>query len=57
MGSGSTGVSAVQQGRRFAGVEIDPRYFDISCKRISDALKQGDMFVPKPKPAKQEAML
>ena len=35
----------------------EPKYFDIACKRISEALKQPDMFIEKPKPAKQEAML
>lgn len=56
MGSGTTGVAAVKLGRRFIGIEIEPRYFDIACKRISDALKQPDMFVERPAPAKQEAM-
>lgn len=42
MGSGTTGVAAVRHGRRFVGVEIEPRYFDIACARISAALKQQD---------------
>lgn len=57
MGSGTTGVAAVKLGRKFTGIEIDPGYFDIACKRISDALKQPDFFVEPPKPAKQEALL
>lgn len=57
MGSGTTGVAAVMLGREFAGIEIDPKYFDIACRRIEAATKQGDMFVAKPKSAKQEAML
>lgn len=57
MGSGTTGAAAVQQGRKFIGVEIDPIYFDVACKRVSDALKQQDLFVAKPAAAKQEAML
>lgn len=56
MGSGTTGVAAVKLGRKFIGIEIDPKYFDIACRRISDALKQPDMFIEKPKPAKQEAL-
>lgn len=56
LGSGTSGIAAVKQGRRFIGVEIDPGYFDIACKRISDALKQPDMFIDPPKPAKQEAL-
>ena len=56
MGSGTTGVAAVKLGRKFTGIEIDPGYFDIAVKRISDALKQPDMFIEPPKPAKQEAL-
>jgi site-specific DNA-methyltransferase (adenine-specific) len=44
MGSGSTGVAAVQMRHPFIGVEIDPRYFDIACKRIAEAQRQGDLF-------------
>lgn len=57
MGSGTTGVAAVKLGRKFIGIEIEEKYFDIACKRISEALKQPDMFIEKPKPAKQDAML
>ena len=57
MGSGTTGVAAVKLGRKFTGIEIEPRYFDIACRRISEALKQPDMFIEPPKPAKQEALL
>jgi hypothetical protein len=45
MGSGTTGVAAVQMGRKFIGIEKEPRYFDIACKRIEDAQRQGDFFV------------
>jgi DNA modification methylase len=55
MGSGTTGVAAVKLGRKFIGIEIEERYFDIACRRISEALKQLDMFIEAPKPAKQEA--
>jgi DNA modification methylase len=55
MGSGTTGVAAVKLGRKFIGIEIEPKYFDVACRRISDALKQPDMFVQAPAPAKQEA--
>lgn len=44
MGSGSTGVAAVEMRRRFIGIEIEPRYFDIACRRIEAAQKQLDMF-------------
>ncbi|RJP45466.1 site-specific DNA-methyltransferase [Candidatus Parcubacteria bacterium] len=55
MGSGTTGVAAVKLGRKFTGIEIEPKYFDIACRRISEALKQPDFFVEPAKPAKQEA--
>ena len=54
MGSGTTGVAAVKLGRRFIGIEIEPKYFDIACKRIADATKQGDLFVKGPQPAPAE---
>ena len=57
MGSGTTGVAAVKLGRKFIGIEIEPKYFDIACRRINDALRQPDMFIERPKPARQEAML
>jgi len=40
MGSGSTGVGAVQQGRRFIGIESDPEYFNTACERIEKAQRQ-----------------
>ena len=57
MGSGTTGVAAVKLGRRFIGIEIEPAYFDIACRRVDHALREPDMFIDKPKPLKQEAML
>jgi site-specific DNA-methyltransferase (adenine-specific) len=45
MGSGTTGVAAVQMGRDFIGIELEPKYFDIACKRIEDAQRQGDLFI------------
>ena len=53
MGSGTTGVACAKLGRNFIGIEIEPRYFDIACKRIEDAYRQGDMFVERP--ARQHA--
>jgi site-specific DNA-methyltransferase (adenine-specific)/modification methylase len=58
MGSGTTGVAAVQMGRKFIGIEREPKYFDIACRRIEDAQKQVDMFVmPEAVQAVQEALL
>lgn len=45
MGSGTTGVAAVQLGRNFIGIEQNERYFDIACKRIEDAQRQADLFI------------
>jgi hypothetical protein len=41
MGSGSTGVAAVAMGHLFIGIESKPHYFDIACRRIEDAQRQG----------------
>jgi len=49
MGSGTTGVAAVQMGRKFIGIERDPKYFEIARRRIEEAYLQGDMFIEQPK--------
>ena len=41
MGSGTTGVACANTGRRFIGIEREPKYFDIACRRIEDAQRQG----------------
>lgn len=41
MGSGTTGVACMNLGRSFIGIEIEPKYFDIACRRIEDAQRQG----------------
>ncbi len=43
MGSGTTGVAAMQMGRHFIGIEKDPDYFAIACQRIEKAQRQGRM--------------
>ncbi len=43
-GSGTTGVACMGIGRRFVGIEKEPRYFDIACRRIEDAQRQVDLF-------------
>jgi DNA modification methylase len=44
MGSGTTGVAAVQMGRKFIGIEREPKYFDIACERIENAQRQASLF-------------
>ena len=44
-------------GRKFTGIEMDPGYFDIACKRIEAALREPDMFLDTPKPAEQLSIL
>jgi site-specific DNA-methyltransferase (adenine-specific) len=46
MGSGTTGVAAIQLGRKFIGIEREPKYFDIACQRIEQAVAQGQLFAP-----------
>jgi site-specific DNA-methyltransferase (adenine-specific) len=57
MGSGTTGVACARHRRRFVGVEIEQKYFDIACRRIEAAYKQPDMFVERPAKPVQEALL
>lgn len=56
MGSGTTGVACAKMARRFIGIEMDPRYFDIACERITKAYAQGDMFADRPKKEKPASM-
>lgn len=44
MGSGTTGVACMNLGRSFIGIEIEPKYFDIACERITNAQRQERMF-------------
>ena len=49
MGSGTTGVASLKTNNKFIGIERDPKYFNIACKRIEQATKQVDMFIEQPK--------
>lgn len=57
MGSGTTGVAAIQLGRKFIGIEREEKYFDIACKRIEQAHAQGQLFAPEQPKQLQEALL
>jgi DNA modification methylase len=51
MGSGTTGVACAKAGLRFFGIEREPKYFDIACRRIEEAYRQPRLFAePAPKP-------
>jgi DNA modification methylase len=44
MGSGTTGVACIETGRKFIGIELSEKYFDIACRRIENAYNQGQLF-------------
>lgn len=56
MGSGTTGVACAKLGRKFIGIELEPKYFDIACERIQKAYDQPDLFIEPPKKPVQEGM-
>ena len=56
MGSGTTGVACANLGRKFIGIEIEPRYFDTACERIRRAYQQPRLF-DNPRPAPEQALL
>lgn len=54
MGSGTTGVAAVERGKKFIGIEREPAYFDVACKRIETTQRQQTLFEPARKPQQLE---
>lgn len=44
MGSGTTGVAAMETERKFIGIEIEPKYFELACERIENAQRQEKLF-------------
>lgn len=56
MGSGTTGIAALRLGRRFIGIEIDQKYYDLACRRIVEAIKQPDFFIDRPEPLEQQKL-
>ena len=58
MGSGTTLVACQRMGRHGTGIELDPDYFEIACRRVDEAARQPDLFIsPKPEAPKQEQLL
>jgi len=50
MGSGTTLVACQRMGRAGTGIELDPEYFDIACRRVDEATRQPDLFIAQPSP-------
>ena len=57
MGSGTTGVACIKLGRKFIGIEIEPKYFDIACRRIEEAWMQPRLFEEPKKAPVQPSLL
>lgn len=57
LGSGSTGVAAIEMGMRFIGIERDRKSFEIACARIEAAQRQGRMFSPEPPEMPEQASM
>ena len=49
MGTGTTGEACIRLGRKFIGIEQNPKWFTYACRRLENALKQADLFVEHPK--------
>ena len=56
MGNGTTGVACAKLGRKFIGVELEPKYFDIACEIIEKAHAQPDLFIAPPAKMEQTGM-
>lgn len=54
MGSGTTIVACAKLGRAGIGIELDPDYFDIACRRVEAAYRQPDLFIPAPAPKPEQ---
>lgn len=57
MGSGTTLVACQRMGRAGTGIELDPEYFEIACKRVEEATSQPDLFIAPPEKQEQTSML
>lgn len=56
LGSGTTGVACIQLGRRFIGIERNPKWFDLACRRIDEAARSPDLFIEHAKREKAESI-
>lgn len=53
MGGGATGVACVRMERKFIGIELDPKYFDLACTNIEKANRQGALDFSYTKPVQE----
>lgn len=56
-GSGSTLVACQRMGRHGTGIERDPDYFEVMCRRVEEATRQPDLFIAPPEAPAQETLL
>lgn len=54
MGGGATGIACIQMNRKFIGIELDQKYFDLACANIEKASRQGALPLPDIKPIQGE---
>jgi site-specific DNA-methyltransferase (adenine-specific) len=57
MGTGVTGLACLKRGRAFIGIEQDPHYFDLACRRLRTEYAQGNLFLPSPSPRPRQEVL
>ena len=55
-GSGTTLVACQRLGRQGIGIELDPDYFEIACKRVQDVVDRPPLFTPAPPKPTQDKM-
>lgn len=41
MGSGTTGVAALRQGRKFVGIEMNEHWYNVACERLQKTVSEG----------------
>ena len=56
MGSGTTLVACQRLGRQGIGIELDPDYWEIACKRVQEVVNNPPLFTPAPPNPTQGAM-
>jgi DNA modification methylase len=56
MGSGTTGVACIRLGRKFIGIEMEPKYCDIAVRRLELELSQPRLPGLEPEKVEQGAM-